>query len=125
MKTYRLLKDLPYAKAWAIYTDQNDWSYKTDDVIIDSIQQDTLNDLVVEKTPEWFEEVKEDKVDSLILKIQDNFWNHTPKIENILREHIKDDWKEELIKRFEMLRHTWANCEIFKEDLNNYIIIKI
>lgn len=58
-KRYRLLKDLPYVKAFAIYERNEHGSYCCDsaEFLVDDIYHDTLANTVVENNPEWFEEV--------------------------------------------------------------------
>lgn len=58
-KRYRLLKDLPYVKAFAIYERNEHGSYCCDsaEFLVDDIYHDTLANTVVENNPDWFEEL--------------------------------------------------------------------
>lgn len=64
MKKYRLLKDLVYIKAWAIYLENIVWeslfNYRSESVLNEYWTYDYLHKKDVENNPEWFEEVKEE-----------------------------------------------------------------
>lgn len=123
MKKYKLLKDLPYAKAWAIYEEQTDWTYKTNDIVLSALKQDTLHELVLTKTPEWFEEVKENKVEEYINKID---WNKFSTLISTVRHYIKDNGKEEVIDLLhKLVGQTYNPLDAIKQIQENYIIIKI
>lgn len=96
MKKYRLLKDLVYIKAWAIYLENIIWeslfNYRSESVLNRYWTYDYLHKKDVENNPEWFEEVKEE-----------------PKPKFKIWDYVVYEWKNvEYIKIF-LIKQSWEN----------------
>lgn len=100
MKKFRLLKDLPYTKAWIIYTKSDDnysWIYNYVSEKINNWRIDYLNKEDVEDNPEWFEEVKEElkpkfKIwDYVVCESTSPRWSKIKKYIKIIDIRIKSD----------------------------------
>ena len=92
-KKYRLKKDLPDCKAGAIFVKSNVndsyWSKRQYHEI------SGYNKKFVENNPEWFEELKEDTMESIL----DDFPTPTVEFKNKMYQRITDWYNKEVIKR--------------------------
>ena len=97
-RRFKLLKDLPYVKAGAIYIKDEYGNYRCEDGdFIYEITHDTLQSPVVESTPSWFAPVAPAVEEGKDGKLFQTCWFKTKEVNIIFNEPI-EDYRKELVE---------------------------
>lgn len=87
MKRYKLLRDLPYVKAGAIYV-SDDGFYSCKEATQCTETGDRLREKIVENNPEWFSEIIEPKPQEIIEGCLTGIYNKVSSMHNGERDSI-------------------------------------